>query len=421
MIGTQIKKLLAAREMTQTTLAEEMHISDSKLSKIISGALEPNITDLELLSNIFDVTLDELVFGKKEEKLTLLEQSIQNGPEAFKQLIQTKPEQLTRVDDKGRDMFYYIRKHNAYELLVDFYFMKGKQVSTLVQRYYVNTVVKLLQDKSYEQYQALLKQKFKWDLSALCVNEEDDEKIYHAFNDNSQFVIYEVIKKNQKMKSQTQKFFNKDQYKIIELSNYVVFVWNKKEFDAFCDAILMQQLGDPMYLNDSDRKKTYLPTYISNTNVVQQELVAKLMQRTLSKEETSALQESYFLSGKDEMIWDLYSKHLEENEYVDLTVAKNEYCNRPQQYFRIQQQFVLDVEYVQNYFKLCIKHNNKLLFAKLLKHPKLSKFVEHAKQEQLAKLSDYENRDYKPEPITFFDFEMSKLFKDLVKQEKFDK
>lgn len=76
MIGKQIKKHLHANQMTQSELALKMNVSDSKLSKIINGSTEPNLTDLRLLSEILNVSTDELIKGDDSVKRSSLEMAV---------------------------------------------------------------------------------------------------------------------------------------------------------------------------------------------------------------------------------------------------------------------------------------------------------------------------------------------------------
>lgn len=263
MIGTQIKRLLAAKEISQTTLAEKMHISDSKLSKMINGTLEPNTTDLVLLSQIFDVSIDELVKGESVYGSSLIEKAIQSGKDEFNKLINNERSLMTSLDDKGKDIFYYIRKHDAYDLLAPLYFINGKFASSKIQRYYVKTVTKLLQNKQYDQYQAFVKKDLIWSLSELCANEHEEQLIIDSIRGSSHLVVYEVIAKHQRKSSPLQSYFKNEEIASINLINYTILGYPRRKFDEFCDAILMNQIADPKYLKNRELAKAYLPTYLA--------------------------------------------------------------------------------------------------------------------------------------------------------------
>lgn len=418
MIGTQIKRLLAAKEISQTTLAEKMHISDSKLSKMINGTLEPNTTDLVLLSQIFDVSIDELVKGESVYGSSLIEKAIQSGKDEFNKLINNERSLMTSLDDKGKDIFYYIRKHDAYDLLAPLYFINGKFASSKIQRYYVKTVTKLLQNKQYDQYQAFVKKDLIWSLSELCANEHEEQLIIDSIRGSSHLVVYEVIAKHQRKSSPLQSYFKNEEIASINLINYTILGYPRRKFDEFCDAILMNQIADPKYLKNRELAKAYLPTYLAKKAEIQLEWIDKLQKQSLNLEEREALLESLFLKGEDDVLFDLFSKHLEDSEYLHLKDVQKENQHRPQHYFRIQSKFVNEIFLVQYYFKLCVTHNKKILFTKLLNHPKLKQFIDHAKQEQLNELSGYCFSDVKPKPIIFFDFNMPDSFQNILKQAK---
>ena len=71
-IGTTIKRLRRDRNITQEQLAEYLGISTGAISQWECDRTAPDITQLPLLANIFDVSADELleIGGKKKEDRT---------------------------------------------------------------------------------------------------------------------------------------------------------------------------------------------------------------------------------------------------------------------------------------------------------------------------------------------------------------
>ena len=70
-IGTTIKRLRRERDITQEQLAEYLGISTGAVSQWECDRTAPDITQLPLLANIFDVSTDELleIDGKKKDEI----------------------------------------------------------------------------------------------------------------------------------------------------------------------------------------------------------------------------------------------------------------------------------------------------------------------------------------------------------------
>ena len=70
-IGTAIKRLRRDRNITQEQLAEYLGISTGAISQWECDRTAPDITQLPLLANIFDVSADELleIDGKKKDEI----------------------------------------------------------------------------------------------------------------------------------------------------------------------------------------------------------------------------------------------------------------------------------------------------------------------------------------------------------------
>lgn len=60
-IGEQIKKLRVSQKMTQQALAEQLHISRQSISKWETNVTQPTFDNIVELSNIFQISLDELL------------------------------------------------------------------------------------------------------------------------------------------------------------------------------------------------------------------------------------------------------------------------------------------------------------------------------------------------------------------------
>ena len=77
--GTFIASLRKENNMTQQELAEKLNVTDRAISNWERGRRLPDISLLKELSNLFGVTIDEVISGRKinkNEKAELLEQNI---------------------------------------------------------------------------------------------------------------------------------------------------------------------------------------------------------------------------------------------------------------------------------------------------------------------------------------------------------
>ncbi len=75
MLGEKIKLYRESKKMTQVEIAELLGVKPATVSKYESGAIEPNIESLKKLSELFDISIDELL--KEDEfdisKINILE------------------------------------------------------------------------------------------------------------------------------------------------------------------------------------------------------------------------------------------------------------------------------------------------------------------------------------------------------------
>ena len=69
-IGNFIKELRKEKGLTQKELAEKLHITDRAVSKWERGLSAPDLTMLEPLSKIFDVTIGEIIAGRRDDNKT---------------------------------------------------------------------------------------------------------------------------------------------------------------------------------------------------------------------------------------------------------------------------------------------------------------------------------------------------------------
>lgn len=65
-IGENIKKLRKSKSMTQDQLAERLHVTHQAISSWETGKTQPDIETLKQMAEVFDVTIEELIYGEKK-------------------------------------------------------------------------------------------------------------------------------------------------------------------------------------------------------------------------------------------------------------------------------------------------------------------------------------------------------------------
>lgn len=68
-IGKTIKKLREEKNMTQDNLAEKMNVTRQAVSNWETGKTSPDIDTLFKLSQIFDVSMEEIIYGEKQSRV----------------------------------------------------------------------------------------------------------------------------------------------------------------------------------------------------------------------------------------------------------------------------------------------------------------------------------------------------------------
>ncbi len=69
-IGQRIKDGRKMKGFTQETLSEMINISTEHLSRIETGTYRPSLNLIEKISNVLEITEEELMFGSKSEAET---------------------------------------------------------------------------------------------------------------------------------------------------------------------------------------------------------------------------------------------------------------------------------------------------------------------------------------------------------------
>ena len=82
-IGKNIKKLRTQKDITQEQLAERLHVTRQAVSNWENGKTQPDVETLSMLAECFEISVEELIYGKKEEpakeKRVVIEKTIKKG------------------------------------------------------------------------------------------------------------------------------------------------------------------------------------------------------------------------------------------------------------------------------------------------------------------------------------------------------
>ncbi len=66
-VGKNIKKLRKEKNITQDQLAEQLHVTRQAVSNWEIGKTQPDIETLSAMAEYFEVTVEELIYGKSAQ------------------------------------------------------------------------------------------------------------------------------------------------------------------------------------------------------------------------------------------------------------------------------------------------------------------------------------------------------------------
>ena len=66
-VGKNIKKLRKEKNITQDQLAEQLHVTRQAVSNWEIGKTQPDIETLSAMAEYFEVTVEELIYGKTSQ------------------------------------------------------------------------------------------------------------------------------------------------------------------------------------------------------------------------------------------------------------------------------------------------------------------------------------------------------------------
>ena len=78
-ISKNIKKLRAERNLTQDALAEKIHVTRQAISNWENDKTKPDIEALENLAEVFEVDIEELIYGEKKEVIISQEKTTEKN------------------------------------------------------------------------------------------------------------------------------------------------------------------------------------------------------------------------------------------------------------------------------------------------------------------------------------------------------
>lgn len=81
-IGRNIKKFRKERNMTQEELAEKMNVTRQAVSNWETAKTEPDIDTLTRLAEVFEVSVEEMIYGVKKEESKVKNIIINHGGHA---------------------------------------------------------------------------------------------------------------------------------------------------------------------------------------------------------------------------------------------------------------------------------------------------------------------------------------------------
>ena len=82
--GTQIRTLRKEKSLTQDQMANDLHVSRQAVSNWENNKNLPDIETIIRMSEVYSVSLDDLILGGKDEKNNMADKLIEDGSENTK-------------------------------------------------------------------------------------------------------------------------------------------------------------------------------------------------------------------------------------------------------------------------------------------------------------------------------------------------
>lgn len=79
MIGKNIQKLRKEKQMSQEQLAEKLHVTRQAVSNWETEKTQPDIDTLHQIAMIFEVSIEELIYGKEKGPAAIAKENTTEG------------------------------------------------------------------------------------------------------------------------------------------------------------------------------------------------------------------------------------------------------------------------------------------------------------------------------------------------------
>lgn len=244
-IGSFIKQKLIEKGMTQDDLAEKLSISKSAVSQALNGKNTFDLENLVSVSNILDVTLDELIKGQKSkntkiEFITLFSQIVESGDIENLEKLESLGGNIFGKDELNKTVLDYAIAKENYDI-IKFMLVKGitppihnmDQYNVRIEfsKEYIEQIrciliknndienLKLINDLHAEQSNNFMKDRFRWYLE----NESEIDTILSkdVSRDTIQYLLSEPDQKYTDKKFWHRNKFDKLMNSAIERNNEI--------------------------------------------------------------------------------------------------------------------------------------------------------------------------------------------------------
>jgi len=108
-VGMFLAELRKQNNMTQEQLGEKIGVTNKTVSRWETGAYMPPVEMLEILSNLYDVSINEIVSGKKLNETEYKQQAEENMKEVLSESAFTLKDRIAFFQKKWK-------KEHAFEL-----------------------------------------------------------------------------------------------------------------------------------------------------------------------------------------------------------------------------------------------------------------------------------------------------------------
>ncbi len=215
-VGEYIKKLLKERNMSQSDLANELHISRSAISQNLNGKSSFDIQNLIKIAEIFEISLDVLLSLRIDEDRNIIseyERLIRRGLDEIKEISSEKIN-ISIPDLYGKVFIEYVIEYDKEEVFD--YLLHNK--ITLFQQTYSNAreiylkIINYMVNKQMNGFISFIHNYVKEYGAFKILNDKYEKGIIEGLNNYHSFeVVNELFTTEVKQKVQFLKYFKINQ------------------------------------------------------------------------------------------------------------------------------------------------------------------------------------------------------------------